>query len=145
MSPSIPQQSIESENASSPFPKPSEEEIACAKTWSATGKFLSGFVSDYASKLNLRTIGQANRLAGAVLPHTRRGHDCHFEWTFVPNQNDGEADPEIISVRLRQRDFKPFITVWGTRSEMRDFEDTGDQTATIEYLKDCIDKTLTKG
>jgi len=143
MSTSTPQQNVQPNDASSPYPKPSDEEIACAKRWHSSGKSLSDFVTDYAAKLNLRTIGRANRLAGVILSHTRRGHDCHFEWTFVPNDSDDEGNPEIVSIRLRQKEFKPFITIWGTRSEMRDFEDTGEHAAVLEYLKDCIDKTLT--
>ncbi len=138
------QQNTPSTQEASSRPKPSEEEIACAKTWGLLGKSLSDFVPSYAAKLNLHLVGQSRRLAGTVLPYTRRGHDCHYDWTYMPNTSDVGDDRETVSIRLRQREFKPFITVWGTRSEMRDFEVTEDQMPVLEYLKDCLDKTLTR-
>ncbi len=103
----------------------------------STYQELIQFTLDYAEEDNLQPNAAGGELAGDILQHTIGGHDLSWGLEFVKMGNTESTTR--AEFRLRERDFEPFLTVWGTKTQMRDF--SKDQLeAAKEYIKDCIHK-----
>jgi len=124
------------------YPKAKEEDILCSKTWRTWQDLLESEIEPYIKKLNLQLVAGQVRVVGNPLPHTLTGQERHREWSLLPSVPHERASPELISIRFRESHLKPFMTIWGTSSVVRDFPE-GQEEKAMEYLKDCIDKTLT--
>ena len=120
--------------------KVSENDIKCAQQWQTWQKAFGAAAEGYINELNLELEAQENRIVGLILPHTLAGQERSFSWTVRPSDSQ---KIETICIRLREKNLSPFITIWGTSSTLRDFS-SGEEAPALEYLKDCIDKTLTR-
>lgn len=121
----------------------SEKDISCSQTWRKWSEELIPTTEAYYNQLGLDLIAQGCRLVGLILPNTLAGQERSFEWTLRVADIDKAQKSETVYVRLREAELKPFITIWSTTSALRDFN-LGQEKEAIEYIKDCIDKTLTK-
>lgn len=75
--------------------------------------------------------------------HTLSGHDMRLDYGMVKSDSDGSRQ-EDLGIRLRQRNFEPFVTIWSTNSQMQDFELRELSEQIKEFLRGCIDRALTK-
>lgn len=97
---------------------------------------------EYAEKINARFIGGGSEMAGIVLGHTIRGHDLAWEIELKASEDDAEKS-EFVRFRVRESDFDPFLTIWGTSSQMKDFTRGDIPEKAKRYLEECIEKTFT--
>lgn len=130
------------EKSKDDWPKAKEEDVMCSKVWKEWQDVVLKSVESYIEQLNLHQTAQRAGIVGSVLPHTLAGQERHFEWSLLPPDPHEHRNPETVCIRLRENKLKPFLTVWGKSSVLRDFQE-GQEDAALEYLKDCIDKTLT--
>lgn len=116
----------------------SPEEKHCAKVWMKLQKDISEFITGYIKESGVHVdSGSAGRV-GTLLGHTLRGHNIQLTFGIVPESPQAIEGKREVGVRIRQRDFRPFVTVWGTKSEMCDFE-VEDLTAELkDYLESCL-------
>ena len=124
------------------FPKAHGEDIAYSKVWRQWQEIMLERISLYTRELGLQEIGQAGHFVGSILPNTLSGQERHWECRLLPPDPHERRNPEVVNIRFRETNLIPFMTIWGTNSKLEDFP-AGKQDAAIEYLKDCIDKTLT--
>ena len=75
--------------------------------------------------------------------HTLAGHDMRLDYGLAKPDSDGSRR-EYLGVRLRQKDFEPFVTIWSTNSQMSDFDAIELGEGLKEFLRACIDQALTK-
>ncbi|MFZ2644226.1 MAG: hypothetical protein WA117_24760 [Verrucomicrobiia bacterium] len=120
------------------------KEKHCAQVWLTLNKQAHDFVCAYCSEAGIQIVGFASNRAGSVLGHTIHGHDVSLEYTLVPKGEPPTAKSEHIGIRLRQRNFEPFVTVWGSNSMMCDIETSELSEPLKSVLRDCIDKALTR-
>ncbi len=66
-----------------------------------------------------------------------------LDYGMVKSDSDGSRQ-EDLGIRLRQRNFEPFVTIWSTNSQMQDFELRELSEQIKEFLRGCIDRALTK-
>ena len=81
---------------------------------------------------------------GTVHGHTIRGHEQSLEYTLVPEDSTDSHSRKMVCVRIRQKDFKSFITLWGTDSLMQDFSAAEINDEIREYLRDLVDRVVTR-
>ena len=81
-------------------------------------------------------------MPGAVLNHTIRGHDLEWVMELKPSESD-DGKSEFVSLRVRESEFSPFLTIWGTSSQMKDFPRDDIPEKAKRYLEECIEKTFT--
>lgn len=82
-------------------------------------------------------------LAGLMSPHTIDGHDHHLGFTLRP-KGSTDGGRKLLGIRLRQESFHPFITIWGTHTQMRDYRPC-ELTEEVNYcLHACINHTISQ-
>jgi len=97
---------------------------------------------EYSKKINAHVVATGSGMAGVVLNHTIRGHDLEWVMELKPSMSD-DGKPEFVCFRVRESDFEPFMTIWGTSSMMKDFFKSDIPEKAKQYLEECIDKTFT--
>jgi hypothetical protein len=120
----------------------SQKEIECAQFMRETLSSFAQMGMEYAEKINARFIGGGSEMAGIVLGHTIRGHDLAWEIELKASEDDAEKS-EFVRFRVRESDFDPFLTIWGTSSQMKDFTRGDIPEKAKRYLEECIEKTFT--
>lgn len=131
----------------SPFPEyrlmANSEEIACAATWRKVRGEIHEFVQQCCDDSEVEICGLEPSLAGSIRSHTIDGHDHHLGFNLRPKGKlDGNS--KFLGIRLRQEKFQPFITAWGTHSQMRDFRPCELTEELKEYLHDGINHTISR-
>lgn len=124
------------------MPKPTAKEIECAQFMRETHTSFAQMGMEYAKQINAHLVNSGGGMPGVVLPHTIRGHDLEWEMEFKSSERDEEKS-EMVCFRVRESDFEPFITIWGTSSMMKDFQKDDIPEKAKQYLEECIDKTFT--
>jgi len=120
-------------------PMPDEKEAACAQTWMRLHTEIHEFVTSYCKEAGVHIYSQNTGRCGRMRDHTLAGHDMRLDYGLAKPDSDGSRKEEL-GVRLRQKNFDPFVTIWSTNSQMRDF-DANDLTEPIkEFLRDSIDQ-----
>ena len=119
----------------------SEKEIACAQARMRLREQLDEFVRKYCEEAGVEIYGVSGGMQGSVLSNTIRGHDLSLIYSLRPADKSHERE-EAVEVRIREIDFEPLMTIFGTNSQMRDYKSSSLTTDAVEYLKACIDKTL---
>ena len=119
----------------------SEKEITCAKARSRMRERFNVLVREYCEEARVAIVGFSGGMPGSVLSHTIRGHDLSLIYELQPNDRSHDKK-ERIEIRIRETNFEPLITVFGTSSQMRDFKASSLTDDAIEYLKTCIDKAI---
>jgi hypothetical protein len=124
-------------------PMPTPEEIDCAATWRKVREEIHEFVQQSCEDSEVEICGLEPSLAGSIRTHTIEGHDHHLGFTLRPKgSTDGKS--KFLGVRLRQEKFQPFITIWGTHTQMRDFKPCELTEQVKEYLHDCINHAISR-
>ena len=119
----------------------SEKEIACARARMRLRDQLDEFIRRYCEDAGVEIYGVSGGMPGSVLSHTIRGHDLSVIYSLRPADRSHDRE-ELIEVRIREFDFEPLMTIFGTNSQMRDYKSSSFTTDAAEYLKACIDRTL---
>ena len=119
----------------------SEKEIACAQARMRMREQFDALVRKYCENAGITIVGISGGMPGSVLSHTIRGHDLSLIYELRPTDNSHDKK-EDIEIRIREIDFEPLITIFGTSSQMRDFKTSSLTDEAIAYLKACIDKAL---
>ena len=124
-----------------PMPKP--EEIACVATWRKVYDEIHEFVRQICEESEVEICELDSSLAGVIHTHTVQGHDHHLGFSLRP-KDSFDSKPKFLGVRLRQEKFKPFITIWGTHTQMHDFEPCELTEEVKEYLHNCINHAISR-
>ena len=119
---------------------PDPKEIECAKTWRRVRSEIDQFVRDYCGELGVEICGQNHSLAGSIHSHTICGHDFHLGYR-LKSSGDNRI-PLEIGIRLRQRNFEPFITLWSDKAQMVDFDECILSEAVMEEIRKAIDRVI---
>lgn len=122
---------------------PVEEEKHCAQTWLRLKHDIWTFINAYCEEADVDIGASSCGLAGSILTHTISTHDFSLDYELSPIGGASDAVRNHLGIRLRQKDFVPFVTVWASKNMMRDFVTDTLSYELKEYLKDCIDKTIT--
>lgn len=115
-------------------------EKQCAEAWRQGKDDLDKWIRNYCgqSRIAIRSVNCG--LAGTIQSHTCNGHDIALEYLMTPDDSDSKG--EWLCIRFRQKDFQPFLTVWSSHSQMRDFESLALNQELQAFLMECIDKAL---
>lgn len=124
-------------------PMPDEKEVECAQTWMRSHSEIHEFVTSYCKESGVHIRSQNSGRCGSMRSHTLSGHDMRLDYGMVKSDSDGSRQ-EDLGIRLRQRNFEPFVTIWSTNSQMQDFELRELSEQIKEFLRGCIDRALTK-
>jgi hypothetical protein len=124
-------------------PMANPKEAACAQTWFRLHSEIHEFVKSYCEEAGVHIRSQNSGRCGTMRSHTLEGHDMRLDYGLTRLDSD-HSSKEQLGVRLRQKNFDPFVTIWATNSQMQDFELSEVSEKIKEFLRGCIDKTLTK-
>ncbi len=72
-------------------------------------------------------------MAGHPLPHTLTNHEIHIGYELT-STDPSSAKSNFLGIRIRQNHFEPFVTLWSTKTMMRDFP----VVAELDQLKEAI-------
>lgn len=115
-------------------------EVECVQTWHRVRSEIDQFVRDYCDELGIEIRGLNCTLAGSVLSHTIRGHDHHLGYRLaMPGQTHNPID---LGIRLRQRNFEPFLTIWSDKSQMIDFDECALTEGVKEEIRNGMDRVI---
>lgn len=117
------------------------KEIACAQKWHALRGELDGVVRAICEQSGVEIDGIFRHLAGTPAPHTIAHHEFHLGYDLRPVASS-ESRQNRLGIRIRQKNFVPFITIWSDRTMMRDFEQTDNIAAIKEELTKAIHATV---
>lgn len=131
--------------STSPYPmptRPTQKEIDCSHFMRNTFSSFGQMGMDYAKQIGANFISSGGGMPGVILNHTIRGHD--LEWEIeLKSSGDSTEKSEFIRFRMRESDFNPFLTIWGTSSQMKDFQKDDIPEKAKRYLEECIERTFT--
>jgi hypothetical protein len=122
--------------------RPTQKEIDCSHFMRNTFSSFGQMGMDYAKQIGANFISSGEGMPGVILNHTIRGHDLEWEIELKASENDTEKS-EFVRFRMRESDFDPFMTIWGTSSMMKDFPKDDIPEKAKRYLEECIEKTFT--
>lgn len=117
------------------------KEQACMETWNHLRRELDAAVRSICDKCGLQIDGIEGNVAGHPSSHTIAHHELHACYDL------SSPDPSVqksnrIGIRMRQRNLAPFVTIWSTKTVMRDFNRVDDLTQMKEELTAAIHATL---
>lgn len=118
-----------------------EQEIGCAQTRVKARDDLDRAVRAYCEEQNVALVGGFGGAPGSLFSNTMRFHDLNLIYKLQEKDSTGSKS-HLVEIRVRERDFKPFLTVFGHNSQMKDFSLPEGFDAGLEYAKACIDKAL---
>ena len=119
------------------------EEITCAAIWKKVRAEIYNFVQEACDVSEVEIYGVDQSVAGSMSPYTIDGHDHHLGFTLRPKGSTDE-DRKFLGIRLRQESFQPFITIWGTHTQMRDFRPCELTEEVKDCLHACINHTISR-
>ena len=131
----------------SPFPvyepMPNSEEITCTATWRKAREDIHNFVQKACHESEVEICGIDQSLAGLMSTHSIAGHDHHLGFTLHP-KGSTEGARKFLGIRFRQESLQPFLTIWGTHTQMRDFRPCELNVEVKNYLHACINHTISR-
>jgi hypothetical protein len=116
------------------------KEVECAQTWHRVRSEIDQFVRDYCAELDVEIRGLNPSVAGSILSHTIQGHDHHLGYSLARLGEDRKLIE--LGIRLRQRNFEPFITVWSDKTQMMDFDECALTEAVKEEIRKGVDRVV---
>ena len=102
-------------------PMANEKEKNCARTWHRVSEELYSFVEKIINEVGVVSVNCSAKIAGVARSHTLEGHDRELFFQLNP-KNELSRGSNILGIRLRQNNFKPFITIWSTYTQMKDYD-----------------------
>jgi hypothetical protein len=125
-----------------PIPPMSDaKEIACAKKWNALRNELDAAVRAICDQNRVEIDGIFGQLVGIPASRTIAHHELHLGYDMHP-AGSPKSEQNRLGIRIRQKDFVPFVTVWSDRTMMRDFESVDDLTEVTEEITTAIHATV---
>lgn len=118
-----------------------EKEKSCANTWHELRAELDATVRRISDEAGIEIKGLECNLAGHPLGHTIANHEIHLGYHL------GSPDPictksNRLGIRIRQSDFEPFVTIWSTKTMMKDFRNVEELDPLAEEIIAAIHATL---
>ena len=122
-------------------PMANPKEKACADAWHRIQNELDAIVRRVCDEAAIEIQGIECNLAGHPLGHTIVNHEIHLGYQL------GSPDPACtrsnrVGIRIRQNDFDPFVTIWSTKTMMKDFRNIEDLDPLEEEIVTAIHATL---
>ena len=96
------------------------KEQACAQTWQKVISEIHQFVYTTCEEVGVVTKSVSHSLAGSIHTHTLAGHDHNLSYQLQAAESLVDSSIEL-SIRLRQKDFDPYITIWSSKTQMKDY------------------------
>ncbi len=121
-------------------PMPDAKEIACAQKWYALRDELDTTVRAICDESGVEMDGVFGQLAGNPSPTTIACHDMHLGYDLRP-AGASEEKQNRLGIRIRQRGFLPFVTVWSDKTMMRDFDEVDDLSKIREEITTAVHAT----
>lgn len=118
-----------------------QKELECAQIWMNLYPQINDFITDYCQEHNIRIRSTGVGRAGTPRSDTIMGHDIHLDYGL---EGSGDFPRGHLGIRLRQDNFEPFITVWGSNSQMVDFKCPSFEERIKETIRDYIDKASSR-
>ena len=122
----------------------SQKEIDCARAHHQLKNEIFQFIDAYIKETGVVLKALHGGIAGNALPHTIQGHELAIEYDLTAAQETDFGKVDRICIRLRQRDFVPYVTVWSRKSLMRDFITPTLNDELRNHLRDVIDLVITR-
>ncbi len=119
---------------------PDAKEIACAQKWYALRDELDTTVRAICDESGVEMDGVFGQLAGNPSPTTIACHDMHLGYDLRP-AGASEEKQNRLGIRIRQRGFLPFVTVWSDKTMMRDFDEVDDLSKIREEITTAVHAT----
>lgn len=123
-------------------PMADPKEQACAKTWHRVTTEINDFVHATCDEVGVRMVGgSGGRIAGTPRSDTLEGHDRDLNYKLQGVGAMNDLDNEL-GVRLRQTDFEPYVTIWSTNTQMKDYRPCELSEAVKAHLIKSIQQTV---
>jgi len=122
-------------------PMATPEEIECARLWRGAYEELQSFIRETSESTGIDIRAYDPNLAGRPASHAIACHDMHIG-ALLASPDPLSKKSNRLGVRLRQNNFKPFVTVWSEKTMMRDFQDLSDLTKVKDEIASAIHATL---
>lgn len=119
-----------------------QKEIECAQTWRRVMSEIHEFVEAYCEEVDAGVRSFSPGMPGSIHPHTIRNHEHHLGYRVADSLGDGEGG--FVGIRLRQRDFDPFLTVWSDETMMKDFNSCELTEDVKDAIRQGIDRVMGK-
>lgn len=114
-------------------PTISSDEKSCASTWREIKSQLYEWVRATCEAAGIQIQTAECNVAGNPLPHTLTNHEIHIGYQLT-STDPSSTKSNFIGIRIRQNHFVPFVTLWSTKTMMRDFP----VPAELDQLKEAI-------
>lgn len=121
-------------------PMADAKEIACAQKWYALRDELDAIVHAVCDESGVEMDGVFGQLAGNPSPTTIACHDMHLGYDLRPAGAPAERQNRL-GIRIRQRGFLPFVTVWSDKTMMRDFDEVDNLSKIREEITTAVHAT----
>lgn len=118
-------------------PMATPEEKSCAQTWHKLRAELDTLVRTSCEESNTQIGAMECNLAGHPLPHTLVNHEIHISYT-LSSPDSSNLTPNTLGIRIRQKNFQPYVTVWSTKTMMKDFDPTSHRSELEEEIVTAI-------
>lgn len=119
------------------------EEIACAEKWQKIRIEIHEFVQSTCNQMSVQIQGVNASLPGLLQSHTIEGHDHHLGYDLSNPANPNDKN-QFLGIRLRQKDFTPYITIWSTYTQMRDYKPCELSDLLKSHIEDCIGHAISR-
>ncbi|MFZ2281207.1 MAG: hypothetical protein WAW39_25635 [Prosthecobacter sp.] len=120
---------------------PSLKEQDCAKAWRQLRSELDAFVRVTCENGGIQIQELECNLAGRPSENTIANHEIHLAYDL-----SSKAEPSTranrLGIRFRQNNFEPFVTVWSTKTRMKDFHHVDQPASLKEEIITAIHATL---
>lgn len=118
-----------------------QEEIDCAKIWNQVRNEAHEFIMEYCDEIGARIRAVTPAIPGRFPSDTVKDHEHHLGYEI--SDKDSDRHGVSIGVRLRQKQFAPFLTVWSDNTMMTDYDHCELSDTVKEHLRDAIEKAVT--
>lgn len=122
-------------------PMADPKESACMETWNQLRRELDATVRAVCDKSGIQIDGLEGNVAGQPSSHTIAHHELHACYDLSSPDPTAEKSNRL-GIRMRQRDFVPFVTIWSTKTVMRDFHQVDDLEQMTREITLAIHATL---
>jgi hypothetical protein len=122
-------------------PMSNPKEQACAQIWQRVISEIHDFIDTTCEEVGVEATEVSNNIAGNIQSHTLAGHDHNLGYKLRAMNALGDSVNEL-GVRLRQKDFAPYITIWSTKTQMLDYHPCELSDAVKAHLIKSIQQTI---
>jgi len=117
-------------------------EIECAQIWKKAMAEIHGFVEEYCDEVGAGVRSFFPGMPGKIHSNTIRHHEHHLGYRVAYEAGEGRGG--FLGIRLRQKDFKPYLTVWSDETMMQDFDLCELSEGVKEAIREGIDRVMVK-